>query len=125
MAPLSSPTSYSPAVVEFPPVAHSLALPISTPRPPLSTPTTGDTHEGFRPKSSSSRSYRDVVNTPPAPPIEVTSAATQTPQHHAAPSTQVLAHNRLGPRSDIHRDNGGPVLGADGREEYLHGRCIS
>ncbi|KAE8781260.1 hypothetical protein D1007_45501 [Hordeum vulgare] len=62
---------------------------------------------------SSARSYRDVARTPPAaaaPPAALAPG-------RLAPAARPPTKERLGPRSEVHRVSGGPVLDADGFQQ--------
>ncbi|KAE8809147.1 hypothetical protein D1007_14325 [Hordeum vulgare] len=62
---------------------------------------------------SSARSCRDVARTPSAPAASPAAAA----PGRVAPAARQPAKERLGPRSEVHRFSGGPVLDADGFQQ--------
>ncbi|KAE8770724.1 hypothetical protein D1007_57480 [Hordeum vulgare] len=62
---------------------------------------------------SSTRSYRDVACTPP-PTAALPAAAVPG---SVAPAARRAVKDRLGPRSEVHRVSGGPVLDADGFQQ--------
>ena len=69
---------------------------------------------------SSARSYSDAARSPPAPP-RPTPAAPSSPVTRASPlpppPRRAPASTRLGPRSEVHRVNGGVEVDADGFQQ--------
>ncbi|KAM0851475.1 hypothetical protein ACQ4PT_052399 [Festuca glaucescens] len=67
-------------------------------------------------ESSSERSYRDVVATPPPPAAAPAPAASQraAPASRSPARKRVPASARIGPHSEIHRPRGAAQVDADG-----------
>ncbi|KAE8772203.1 hypothetical protein D1007_55785 [Hordeum vulgare] len=78
---------------------------------------------------SSTRSYSDVVRAAPpptGPPADAVPRRVATVPGRVAPIARPAVKDRLGPRSEVHRESGGPVLDADGfqhpRRRHHHRR---
>ncbi|KAE8795064.1 hypothetical protein D1007_30269 [Hordeum vulgare] len=70
---------------------------------------------------SSARSYSNVARTPPAcPPAAAGLRRTTTAPGRAAHTSRPAVQDRLGPRSEVHRASGGPVLDAEGFQQPRH-----